>query len=150
MKNVFNPQIIKDFKSRIQNLSNDSVAQWGKMDAYQMVKHCIENEKMLLLETKLKRRFLGVLFGKLALKASIKDDAPLAKNSPTHPDLKIQKTGDVEILKSVWTDLLEKYPSQNPENYSNFVHPFFGKMNSEQIGILAYKHIDHHLRQFGV
>jgi hypothetical protein len=37
-------------------------------------------------------------------------------------------------------------------NYSNpgFVHDFFGKMTDEQIGIFAYKHADHHLRQFGV
>jgi hypothetical protein len=38
------------------------------------------------------------------------------------------------------------------KNYSNedFIHDFFGKMTKEQIGVFAYKHTDHHLRQFGV
>ena len=41
--------------------------------------------------------------------------------------------------------LIEEY-----EHYSNpdFIHDFFGKMTKEQIGLLAYKHTDHHLRQF--
>jgi len=36
-------------------------------------------------------------------------------------------------------------------HFSNtgFIHDFFGKMTREEIGILAYKHLDHHLRQFG-
>jgi len=36
------------------------------------------------------------------------------------------------------------------DHYSNdgFIHPFFGKLTKEQAGYMAYKHIDHHLRQF--
>ena len=53
--------------------------------------------------------------------------------------------GDIESEKKKWISLIEGY-----ENYSNpgFIHDFFGKMTKEQIGILAYKHTDHHLRQF--
>jgi hypothetical protein len=37
--------------------------------------------------------------------------------------------------------------------YAHFPHPvvfhtFFGKITKEQAGQLAYKHADHHLRQF--
>jgi len=36
------------------------------------------------------------------------------------------------------------------ENIKNEIHPFFGKMTSQQWSKAMYKHIDHHLQQFGV
>jgi hypothetical protein len=66
---------------------------------------------------------------------------------PTIKEFIVKKRdGDVEHQKKIWISLISEY-----ENYSNhgFIHTFFGKMTREQVGILAYKHADHHLRQFG-
>ncbi len=96
---------------------------------------------------KYKQTFLGRVFGKIALRGFIKDDAPFKRNVPTLPDLRITEDGgDVASLKSEWIALIREYTQ-----YSNFdfVHPFFGKMNKDQVGVMAYKHADHHLRQFG-
>lgn len=72
----------------------------------------------------------------------------MSKNMPAGKGFTVkEKDGDVELQKAIWIDLIAAY-----EHYSNpdFVHDFFGKMTKEQIGILVYKHTDHHLRQFGV
>lgn len=150
MKSIFSPQTINEFKLRINQLNANATAQWGKMNLYQMLKHCTENERMMVREKTLKRVFIGRIFGKMALNANIKNDAPLSKNSPTHPDLKIKGNGDVEQQKRLWIAILEKYPTKQASDYTGFVHPFFGKMTSEQVSRFAYKHVDHHLRQFGV
>lgn len=150
MKNIFDVQTINEFATRIEQITPASTAQWGKMNVYQMLKHCTENEKMMVREQTFKRRFIGRIFGKIALKSSIKDDSPLAKNSPTHPDLIFSNNGNVEQQKQEWLKVLAKYPSKKATDYTGFIHPFFGKMDTEQISKLAYKHIDHHLRQFGV
>lgn len=150
MKDIFNQNTITEFKSRINNISENSTAQWGKMNVYQMLKHCTENDKMMTGERKMKRLFIGRLFGKLALRSNIKDDKPLAPNSPTHPDLVIKENGDVASQKQAWLTVLEGYYSKPSTTFENFVHPFFGKMTPQQISKFAYKHIDHHLRQFGV
>ncbi len=150
MQDIFNTATIQEFEARIQKLDNDSVAKWGKMNAYQMVKHCALNEELMLRKKTYKRRFLGLLFGKMALKANIGSDGPLQKSSPTHPDLIIKEEGDVNEIKQWWIDLLRQYPQMRPSDYTGFVHPFFGKMTPEQISKLAYKHVDHHLTQFGV
>lgn len=150
MQSIFQPDTIRQLKSRINKLNSDSKAQWGKMNIYQMLRHCVENESMLLREKSFRRLFIGRLFGKLALNANIKDDKPLDKNGPTHPDLKIGGNGDVEEQKTKWLSLLDKYPSMLASDYEGFIHPFFGKMSSEQVSKFAWKHIDHHLRQFGV
>jgi len=150
MKTIFESNTIVGFQKRIENLNNHSQSKWGKMNASQMLKHCCENEKLLLQQKKFKRLFIGRLFGKLALKAMVKDDFPLKKNQPTHPHLKIKENGNIVFQKKEWQQLIAQYLTSDSTIFSNFIHPFFGKMTKEEIGITAYKHIDHHLNQFGV
>lgn len=150
MKNIYNPQTIIEFKNRIEKIEESSVALWGKMNAYQMLKHCTENDKMLLREKGYKRLFIGRLFGKMALNSNIKNEEPLARNSPTHPDLKFDDLGNLETQKREWISVLDRYPRSKPKFETTFIHPFFGKMTEVQISKFAFKHIDHHLRQFGV
>lgn len=78
----------------------------------------------------------------------IRDDKPFDKNIQTSEQFKVKETtADLEAEKSKWIALIEEY-----ENYYNptFVHDFFGRMTDDEIGILVYKHTDHHLRQFGI
>ncbi len=150
MKSIFDTTTINEFKVRIEKLDANAPAQWGKMNVYQMLKHCTENELMMLEEQSLYRRFMGRLFGKLVLKSIVKNEKGLQKNTPTHPDLIIKGNGDVEKQKQLWIAALEKYPTKKSNSHRNFIHPFFGKMTREEVDILAYKHIEHHLTQFGV
>ena len=151
MNSIFDKTTIDAFKARISKLDASNKAQWGKMNAKQMLKHCIENEQMLLREKTFKPVFIGKIFGKMALKSDIKDDRPLGKNSPTHPDLRIKEVHEpFEVLIAEWKTLLDKYPAIESSHYSNFRHPFFQKMDASQVSRFAVKHIDHHLRQFGV
>jgi hypothetical protein len=147
MKSVFDASVRAELASRIHLLSLQSNAQWGKMNAYQMIKHCTLCEDMMLGKTKIKRVLIGRLIGGIILKKVLKDNTPFGKNSPTSPLLKTTtKSGDIEQQKKEWVSRLEEYARyDDPE----FVHPFFGPMTKEQIGCFAYKHADHHLRQFG-
>jgi hypothetical protein len=148
MKTVFDKSTRQVLINRINTLSEKSTAQWGKMNVSQMIKHCTLWEEMVLRNKKYKRVFIGLLLGKMLLKNELKDDRPMRQNNPTIPALIIsEKDGDVELLKKKWLSLMEEYSSYAfPDN--SFVHPFFGKMTKEQIGYHAYKHTDHHLRQF--
>jgi hypothetical protein len=150
MKDIFQQETIEAFKVRIANISEDSTAQWGKMDVYQMLKHCTENDKMMVGDRQFKRLFIGKIFGRMSLRSSTKDDKPLGHNSPTHPDLIIKENGDVAAQKEEWISVLEGYYTKPATTFEGFIHPFFGKMTPQQISVWAYKHIDHHLRQFGV
>ncbi len=146
MKSIYDPSVREELIRRIQALENTSKAQWGMMSVYQMAKHCRLWEEMLLGKKVYPRAFLGFLFGKLALKTVLKDDAPLRRNTPTLATLKIQEEGDLALEKAKWMALVQEHGHIfNPD----FVHPFFGKMTKEQMGEVAYKHSDHHLRQFG-
>lgn len=146
MKTIFDKQTRNNLINRVNSLNENSKAQWGKMNVYQMIKHCILCEEMYLGKTPYKRSFLGFLLGKIALSQLMKDDKPKKRNSPTKQEFIISdNTGNLLEDKMKWISLIEEY-----KNYSNqtFVHWFYGKMTTEQVGISVYKHIDHHLRQF--
>lgn len=147
MKSILNKSNRDELIARINLLSENSASEWGKMTVFQMIKHCILWEEMVLKNQVYKRVFIGRIFGKMGLKSILKDETPLKRNTPTIPQFIIkEKSGDIAKEKIKWISLISQY-----EHYANdtFIHPFFGKMTKEQIGQMAYKHIDHHLRQFG-
>lgn len=147
MQTIFNQQTRESLVERIHSLSEDASPQWGKMNTYQMLKHCSMSEEMFHGVKSYKRLFIGRIFGPMVLKGILKNEEPLKRNQPTHPELKIKGSGNFIAEKSRWIKLLSDY---NRYNTDELIHPFFGKMNKAQIGEYVYKHTDHHLRQFGV
>src|SRR4051812_42032638 len=124
MKTIFDKATRDELIRRINSLNENSKAQWGKMNIYQMLKHCTTCEEMYLGKTKYKRVFLGRLFGKIGLRSLLKDETPLKRNEPTGTAFKIaQGSGDVSAEKKKWIGLIEEYG--NFSNY-DFEHWFFG------------------------
>ncbi|PZF71244.1 DUF1569 domain-containing protein [Taibaiella soli] len=147
MKTIYDPEIKAELLRRIDQLSENSTRQWGKMNAFQMVRHCALWEEMALGRKLYKRAFIGRIFGRIALNSLTKDERPLSKGSPTIPDLVITDNGDIAAEKLRWKTLIEEH-ANHPEK--EHLHPFFGNVTGQQSGQLAYKHADHHLRQFGI
>lgn len=146
MKSIFDDSTKEELIARINSLTANNNTQWGKMNLYQMLKHCTLWEEWISGKQQNKRVLIGRIFGRMALKAVLKDETPLRRNSPTIKEFKVrEETGDIDAEKEKWIALLQA--NVNFPN-SEFVHSFFGKMTKEQIGYMAYKHADHHLRQF--
>ncbi|MCE7057561.1 DUF1569 domain-containing protein [Algoriphagus sp. AGSA1] len=149
MKTIFDPAAREELTRRIGSVKEDSHPQWGKMNVYQMLKHNTYWNGWILgtEDHAYKQAFIGKIFGKIALKRMIKDDSPFDKNIPTSDQFKVkEENGDLESERIQWISLINNYGDfSNPK----FVHDFFGKMTKDQIGVLVYKHTDHHLRQFG-
>ncbi|MEQ9376110.1 MAG: DUF1569 domain-containing protein [Imperialibacter sp.] len=149
MKSVFDENVRAELIGRVNTITESSVAQWGKMNVFQMLKHSTKWSEWVLGTHKqvYKQELLGRIFGKMALRSNVKDDQPMKKNIPSGRDFVIKdKTGDVELQKMAWIERITEYEHfDNPD----FIHDFFGVMTREEIGIFVYKHSDHHLRQFG-
>ena len=149
MKTIFDKVTRDELIVRIKSLNENSTANWGRMNFYQMLKHCTLYDEWILGKNNpvYKQVFIGRLFGKTALKDFVGDDKQLKRNMRTLNNLKVElSSGNPASEKLNWIDLVKEF-----ENYSNpnFIHSFFGKVTKEQIGYLDYKHTDHHLRQFG-
>lgn len=149
MKNLFDQDTYEEIISRLNALTPQTERQWGKMNAAQMLAHCKEAFKMPLSEKKLPRMFIGLLLG-WAFKKKLYNDEPWKKGLPTAPNFIIKDERDFEKEKSGLTDLINRFYTGGPEKVGRYPHPMFGNFTSEQWGQAMYKHMDHHLMQFGV
>ncbi len=148
MKTILDKSTRDELTARIHRINENSQRRWGKMTVWQMLKHCTSWDEWVLgtHKPKYKQSFPGILFGKLALKSSVESDKPMQKNMPAGFLAIKERDGDVNLQKQKWIERINEYAAYNNPD---FIHDFFGKMTTEQIGKFAYKHADHHLRQFG-
>ena len=148
MENLFTPLANQQMVDRINALTPDTRALWGKMTVAQMLAHCQEPLYVALGEKHLKGGIMAFLFGKIAKKQLVKD-TPFKRNLPTAPGFIVKTEKNFSEEKNKLVDLVQRFGKNDPEEIAKRPHPFFGKLNAEEWNLLQYKHLDHHLRQFG-
>src|SRR6476620_2478874 len=147
LKNLFDPGVKHDILARINKLTLQSKPQWGKMNVAQMLAHLQMPIGSALGVYTLPRTLLGKIVGPL-VKRGMYNEKPFKRNSPTDPSFVM--TGhekDFEKEKQSITAMINDFKE---ENIKNEIHPFFGRLTKQQWSKAMYKHIDHHLQQFGV
>ncbi|MEO7313307.1 MAG: DUF1569 domain-containing protein [Chitinophagaceae bacterium] len=148
MENLFASSVTEKIINRIGKLDAGIAPLWGKMNVSQMLAHCSVPIGASLGDQQLKRSFIGYLFGSMAKKSLLKDK-PFPKNLPTDKSFVISGQMEFEIERQKLVAVIHRFAAANSASFSH-VHPFFGKMHADEWGILTYKHLDHHLQQFGV
>jgi hypothetical protein len=132
--------------ARVRRLTPDATGRWGRMSAPQMLAHLTDACRMALgeLPTKPKRSPLRYW----PLRELVVYALPFPKGVPTAPELLGRTATDwnaeVISLEQTFDRLVSCSRDKFPE------HPTFGHMSTRAWGVLVYRHIDHHLRQFGV
>jgi len=149
MNNLFNPTDVSEILERIEKLSPDSPRQWGKMNAAQMLAHCNKSVETAMGQNFMKRLFIGRIIGTL-MKSKVVGANPFGKNSPTDKSYIFPDDCNFEAEKSKVTASIQKFFEGGPSKCTTYPHPFFGKFTPEEWAVFQWKHLDHHLRQFGV
>jgi hypothetical protein len=149
MKNLFDKDAYIEITSRLNSLTPQGKRQWGKMEVAQMMAHCKEAFKVPLSDKKMPRMFIGLLIG-WVFKKKLYNDEPWKHNLPTAPNFIIKDERDFEKEKQALVVLIDQFYNGGPEKVGRFPHPMFGTFTPEQWGQSMYKHLDHHLMQFGV
>src|SRR6185503_17810933 len=109
---------------------------------------CVLWQEWVLHNKPLKRVFLGRLLGRMMLKKEMGSEV-MRKNNPSSVELIVTDTDiDLDRERQALVGLVRGY-GEFADPPGGFVHPFFGSMSREEMGKFAYKHLDHHLRQFG-
>ncbi|MGP4075785.1 DUF1569 domain-containing protein [Halobacillus sp. K22] len=149
MNNIFEITYSDEILNRIENLNVDSQPKWGKMDVSQMLAHCSAFQDIAMGYSLPPRGWLGLLVGRFA-KPIFYNDKPLDHNMSTIPTILITSKRDFDIEREKLKQKIIIFQKNGPEACTDHPHPFFGKLTSEQWGKGIYKHLDHHLKQFGV
>jgi hypothetical protein len=140
------PEIKAGIIARINKLHPGSKALWGKMNVEQMMGHCQQQLRVAIGDLQLKQSLIGVLFGRLA-KKKLLEDKPFSKNLPTAPQFIVKSTPEFESAKNNLIGFITRF---DENAITKAPHPFFGKMTVAEWSEGTWKHLDHHLRQFGV
>jgi hypothetical protein len=148
MQSILQPAENAALVKRIQSLRADAKATWGKMDAAQMLAHCHTAMRVCTGDLKLKRSLIGVLFGGLAKKSLTKPE-PFKRNLPTAPEFVVRDRRDFTQEQRKLLELVQDIGRRGSSAFTREKHPFFGPMTDEEWDLLQWKHVDHHLRQFG-
>lgn len=148
MKSLFESADREPLLRRLETLRPDSQRQWGKMNPAQMLCHCA-----LALETGTgDRPMKQKLIGKILMpffRSSILGEKPFNRNSPTDPTFVVSDEKEFASERKRLLDLIQRFVEGGPSAAGRYTHAFFGKMTGQEWGELMYKHIDHHLQQFG-
>jgi len=149
MKSIFEQADNAELIDRIEQLTPSSTPQWGKMNVAQMLAHCQVPLQVALGELQLKRGLVGFLFGSIAKKKLLGDEG-FKPNMPTFSQAKtFGQQRDFKAEKQKLIEMVQRLTS-GPEVITREPHPFFGSLTVAEWDALQYKHLDHHLRQFGV
>ncbi len=151
MKNLFDSTVADQIKTRLGNLEPQSERRWGKMTPAQMLAHCSVSMQWAVGEVVPEKGPLPTrLLGRLVKPMVFRNEAPLRENSPTAKSLVIADERDFCKERERLSGLIGKFSAGGPAACTANPHTFFGKLTPQEWAILMYKHLDHHLRQFGV
>jgi len=147
MKSLLKEDGYQEIKQRLGQLTQEVERQWGKMEVGQMLWHC-QYPLKLAIDNK-ENTSKGNWFIKTFFKKSLYNEKPFRKNLPTDPRLKTkERKGFTAEFDRLNTLVDEFHELKHREVWHP--HPTFGTFTPAQWGQLEYKHLDHHLRQFGV
>ena len=151
LPNIFTQSVSDKLIDRINHLTSTTTPAWGKMSVSQMMAHCNVSYEMAFEDKHPKPNFFMSFVLKTFIKKALVDDVtPYKKNSPTAPAFIIKEEKNFEIEKKRLIDYLKKSVELGEEYFDGKESLSFGKMSVTEWNNLFYKHIDHHLMQFGV
>jgi hypothetical protein len=150
MKNLFQADASEEIIRRITSLEPGSPRQWGTMTVAQMAAHCSAGLELASGEKRPPRALLGLLIGWAIKPLVLRDDEPMRRNSPTVEGLVVKDDRDLETGRKRLLEGVQRFVTAGSNGCTNHPHSFFGPLKPDEWAILMYKHLDHHLRQFGV
>lgn len=124
MSSIFNKQTYNEIIGRLDQLTPDAKRQWGKMSPAQMLEHCVRTLEIAAGQQPAQQSFLGATIW-------------IIKGEP-----------DFATTKAKLRALTMEFHERGAEKGN--IPGILGRLTSAEWGITQYKHLDRHLRQFGV
>jgi hypothetical protein len=149
MESLFARACVDEVQQRLSRLQPGQPRQWGKMNPAQMLAHCSLGLEMAAGEIRPPRALVGRILGPVIKPVAFREAEPMRRNSPTAKELVIKDDRDFETERKRLSGLIDRFAAAGPTGCTAHPHAFFGSLTPDEWAVLMYKHLDHHLRQFG-
>ena len=150
IKNIFDKEVVNEIVERINLLTSESQPQWGKMTVGQMLAHCNVTYQLVYDNKHAKPKGFRKWLLKTFVKNIVVSEKPYKKNSRTSPAFLITDQKLFKTEKEGLINYIKKTQALGSDHFDSKEYPSFGKLNKTEWNNMFYKHLDHHLTQFGV
>lgn len=150
MKSVFNLSVVNEIIHRIDQLTPETKALWGTMSVSQMLAHCNVSYEMAFENIHPKPNAFMKLILKSFVKKYVVSEIPYKHSLKTAPAFIIKEDKDFAKEKERLINYIKKTQELGEAFFEGKESHSFGKLNKTEWNNMFYKHIDHHLQQFGV
>ena len=146
MKSIWQDEDRQEINDRLTRVAWDRPAAWGKFTAPRMICHLADSLKMAMGDLPVASKHLPIRYP--PLKQFIIYVAPFPKGAPTAPELLARAPREFSSdIADVQALLARAGSARTTDTWPE--HPAFGKLSKRAWGVLIYRHMDHHLKQFG-
>lgn len=150
MKNIFDRSVSNEVIARINKLKPDTKPLWGKMSVEEMLAHCNVTYELVYDNIHPKNNAFKKWLLKTFVKNMVVGEKPYKKNSRTAPEFLITTSKNFQEEKQRLIAYIEKTQQLGSEYFEGRESHSFGKLKTTEWNNMFYKHLDHHLNQFGV
>ena len=150
LPNVFTKEVSDGLIDRINKLTPESQRQWGKMDVSKMLAHCCVTYEMVYEPGKHPKPnpVMGLIL-RWFVKGTVTGEKPFKKNNPTAPQFIMKTDKDFDAEKTRLIEYITKTQALGEDEFDGKASDSFGVLNKTEWSNMFYKHLDHHLTQFG-
>jgi hypothetical protein len=146
-KSLSNARARQALLDRLERLAPEARPLWGKMTAPQMLAHLVDWMRMAKGEIKATAQNRPLRYP--PLKQLVIYWLPFPKGVPTAPELIRNDHPEWAVEHAAVRQYIQWFENLDPKATWP-EHPVFGKMTPKAWCVFAYRHMDHHLRQFGI
>ena len=150
MKNVFDHVVVAELAARVNALTPTTAPQWGKMSVDQMLAHVNVAYEMVYDNTHPKPSWLMRFALKTFVKGKVVGPTPYPKNAPTAPVFRMTGAREFAREQQRLLAFIERVQGDGARTFEGRESPSFGPLTAAEWNVLFYKHLDHHLTQFGM
>lgn len=149
LPDVFDPAVTVQLVARLQALTPEQGPRWGTMTPARMLAHCC------ILYDQIEGRHDGgpwiVRFlARTFLKDKITGETPFRENLATPRSAQIREDRDFGLERARLLGLIASIHGRGAAAMEGQISPVFGPLTARAWSNLLWKHLDHHLRQFGL
>ncbi|MFT6843369.1 MAG: hypothetical protein ACJASR_002147 [Psychroserpens sp.] len=150
MKDIFDETVSNEIIERINLLTPNSERKWGKMTVDQMLAHCNVTYELIYDNKHPKPKGLKKWILKTIVKNFVVSKKPYKRNGRTAPQFLVTDIKDFKKEKDRLNSYIIKTQKLGGEYFDNKESHSFEKLTKTEWNNMIYKHLNHHLKQFGV
>ncbi len=150
LPNIFTKEVSEQIIQRINALKPNSRPLWGKMDVAQMLAHCNVTYEMAFEDKHPKPNPLMKFMLRTFVKRTVTNEVSYKRNSRTAPAFLMKSSKDFALEKKRLIAYINQAQQLGETHFDQKPSHSFGTLNKTEWNNMFYKHLDHHLTQFGV